>query len=86
MKRYNENNLPKHIVRHSPTGMAWGYGGSGPADLALSLLTEVIGEKEADKYYQDFKQECVSLFGGRWTITDEEITEWYKEKVNLYEI
>ena len=40
---FNKNNLPKHIVRHSPTGMTWGYGGSGPADLALSLLTAVVG-------------------------------------------
>jgi hypothetical protein len=29
-----------HEVRHSPTGLAWGYGGSGPSDLALSLLVD----------------------------------------------
>lgn len=27
-----------HRVRHSPTGMNWGYSGSGPADTARSLL------------------------------------------------
>jgi hypothetical protein len=26
-----------HIVVHSPTGIEWGYYGSGPADLAISL-------------------------------------------------
>jgi hypothetical protein len=33
-----------HKVKHSPTGMAWGYGGSGPADAARSLLIAVLGD------------------------------------------
>jgi len=32
----------RHVVRHSPTGMEWGYSGSGPADLALSILTDYL--------------------------------------------
>lgn len=28
-----------HFVQHSPTGFEWGYAGSGPADLALAILT-----------------------------------------------
>ncbi|HEY8414370.1 MAG TPA: DUF6166 domain-containing protein [Thermaerobacter sp.] len=32
----------QHVVRHSPTGMEWGYSGSGPADLALSILTDYL--------------------------------------------
>ena len=32
-----------HVAVHSPTGFQWGYGGSGPADLALSLLCHVLG-------------------------------------------
>jgi hypothetical protein len=32
-----------HLVHHSPTGMEFGYAGSGPADLALSLLTFHLG-------------------------------------------
>ena len=27
-----------HVGGHSPTGFRWGYGGSGPADLAASLV------------------------------------------------
>ena len=30
-------NVPRLVVHHSPDGWAWGYGGSGPADLALNL-------------------------------------------------
>lgn len=32
-----------HQIKHSPTGMAWGYTGSGPADLARSLLIHAFG-------------------------------------------
>ena len=31
-------NVPHLVVHHSPTGYEWGYGGSGPADLALNIL------------------------------------------------
>jgi len=34
-----ERALP-HVVVHSPGGFEMGYGGSGPADLALSILCE----------------------------------------------
>ena len=33
----------RHVVLHSPTGFGWGYGGSGPADLALSILCAELG-------------------------------------------
>jgi hypothetical protein len=35
----------RHVVKHSPTGYTWGYGGSGPADLALSLLVDAVGDE-----------------------------------------
>jgi hypothetical protein len=49
-------NVPHRIVRHSPTGFAWGYSGSGPADLALNALSCVIGQEAAEPLYQDFKE------------------------------
>jgi hypothetical protein len=36
-----------HVVKHSPTGMEWGYAGSGPADLARSILIDAIGPAAA---------------------------------------
>jgi hypothetical protein len=47
----------EHInIRHSPTGMEWGYGGSGPADLALNILLACgLQQAEVDTLYQDFK-------------------------------
>lgn len=45
-----------HLVRHSPDGFEWGYGGSGPADLARSIVGDLTGEEDphpAD--YQEVK-------------------------------
>lgn len=36
-------NLPgPRVVHHSPDGYEWGYGGSGPADLALNILAHCL--------------------------------------------
>ena len=42
---------------HSPDGFNWGYGGSGPAQLALAIMLEITG-KAAD--YQAFKWHVIS--------------------------
>jgi len=49
-----------HVARHSPTGIEWGYGGSGPADLARSVLLVLTDESTADALYQRFKHEVVA--------------------------
>ena len=49
-----------HAVRHSPSGPEWGYGGSGPADCARSVLLALVGEEEADAHYQAFKAEVIA--------------------------
>lgn len=37
---------PRHdLWRHSPTGFEWGFGGSGPAQLALALLADALVER-----------------------------------------
>jgi hypothetical protein len=55
-------NVPLRITRHSPNGFEWGYGGSGPADFALNILSVFIGQEAAEKngLYQDFKWEFVT--------------------------
>lgn len=37
-----------HVVVHSPTGMEWGYPGSGPADTALSILADYFDETPSE--------------------------------------
>jgi hypothetical protein len=40
------------VYNHSPDGFNWGYGGSGPAQLALAIMLELTGKPDG---YQDFK-------------------------------
>lgn len=51
---FGQRNLV-HIYRHSPDGFEWGFGGSGPADLALSILVDAVGPVMAEELYQAFK-------------------------------
>lgn len=43
------------LWNHSPTGFEFGYGGSGPAQLALALLADCCGDEVALNYHQQFK-------------------------------
>lgn len=66
---------------HSPTGLEWGYGGSGPAQLAYCLLRECgLTKPQANKLYQQFKADVVAQMnhGGGFEITKEQILEWVK--------
>lgn len=68
-----------HVDRHSPTGFAWGYGGSGPADLALSILADYLGDlRLAEDLYQSFKSDKVAKWpqDKPWRLTGQEIEEW----------
>ena len=40
------------VRNHSPTNPAWGYGGSGSAQLALAILLMVTDETTAERFYQ----------------------------------
>jgi hypothetical protein len=45
------------ICNHSPDGFNWGYGGSGPAQLALAIILELTGKSDG---YQDFKWNIIA--------------------------
>jgi hypothetical protein len=50
------------VWKHSPTGFAWGYGGSGPAQLALAILLRFVDAGTASRLHQQFKWDHVA----RW--------------------
>ena len=57
------------VRNHSPTGPAWGYGGSGPVQLALAILLAVTDEATAERFYQKFKWEVLApLEADRWAL------------------
>lgn len=50
----------QQVRNHSPDGFNWGYGGSGPAQLALALMLAAgLSAEEAQQVYQDFKWEYI---------------------------
>jgi hypothetical protein len=57
------------LVRHSPTGFAWGYGGSGPAQLALALAAFVASDEVALRAYHEVKWQLVAALPWRWEIS-----------------
>jgi hypothetical protein len=75
------------LRNHSPDGAEWGYGGSGPAQLALALLTDATGDDElAQRHYQRFKREVVAGFErDRFLITQAEIRCWIASLLGDYD-
>ena len=68
-----------HIKNHSPTGFCWGYGGSGPAQLALALLCDATGDvKLAERYYMRFKDLVIAALNmdADFRLSAIEIDEW----------
>lgn len=72
------------LVRHSPTGFAWGYAGSGPAQLALAILLDHTKDEELSlTYYQLFKESFVVHFGDTWQI-DVATIDLFLQETNVY--
>lgn len=65
-------------VNHSPTGFAWNYGGSGPAQLAYAILRDYTGSaKAAQRLYQAFKRDVIAcLDRGAWTLDGDQVAAW----------
>ena len=53
-----------HLMRHSPDGFEYGYGGSGPSDLARSIVGDVYGTDHPNQRgYMALKMEWVATLG-----------------------
>lgn len=71
----------QRVWNHSPCGFSWGFGGSGPAQLALGLLMDAVGTDEARRCYQAFKWDVVAAWpqDGPWEISEAGIRRWAEE-------
>lgn len=66
------------LANHSPTGFAWGYGGSGPAQLALAILADALGsgrEGDALAFHHAFKWSRIAHIphDSGWVVTSDEV-------------
>ena len=68
------------LCNHSPTGFAWGYLGSGPAQLALAILAEVSNDDQtALDLHQAFKEQVIAgKPSATWSISEEYVRGWLK--------
>lgn len=76
--------LAHEYVLHSPTGLEFGYGGSGPADTALNILSLVVSPREAWRLHQDFKFEHIATIpreGGRLAMAT--VREWIAARYDV---
>jgi len=73
-------NIPQSLVYHSPTGFEWGYGGSGPAELALNILNLYVKPPEAFRLHQQFKEKfIVGMPNDGGVLKADKVREWIKE-------
>lgn len=67
------------LRNHSLSGFAWGYGGSGPAQLALAILLRFTTKEIALSFYQQFKWMVISaLPKGDFELPCHAVKNWLK--------
>lgn len=69
----------KHVGSHSPDGFNWGYEGSGPADLAHSILAHHLAVPHvAPVLYQSFKRDVIARLDqdSGFVLGDAMVSEW----------
>ena len=71
------------LANHSPTGFAWGYAGSGPAQLALALLIAFgCTPGEALRLHQRFKRDLIAGLAPHrnFTMPAARVTTWLAQE------
>jgi hypothetical protein len=62
------------LKRLSPTGFEWTYEGAGPAQLALALLADYLGDdRRALALYEPFMRAIVADLDNSWELTSADI-------------
>lgn len=79
-------NYSQQIINHSPDGFNWGYGGSGPAQLALAILLHLTSNiKWAAQHHQEFKfQFIATLPQSDFVINGQAMVEWIVARDQSY--
>jgi hypothetical protein len=70
------------LVEEGAKGFNWGYGGTGPANLALCIVKDFFG-KEAPQvqFYHDLKWNVIAGLkqGQSFQITSEDLNKWWED-------
>lgn len=73
------------VAAHSASGFQWGYGGSGPAQLALAILCDLATDVQAFRHHQAFKFYVIARLpqGEPWTLEAAQAEAWLDWLVKL---
>jgi hypothetical protein len=72
--------VSQKIFNHSPDGFAWGYGGSGPAQLALAILLAVgIPARVAVAQHHRFKAKFVQHLERASFVLEVDVVDWSRK-------
>ena len=68
------------LWNHSPDAFEWGYGGSGPAQLALAILADFLeDDQRASELHQEFKRAVIAALPRQgWTLSSDAIEKVLK--------
>ena len=73
--------ISQKLRNHSRDGFAWGYGGSGPAQLALAILERMTSNRDvALRWYQDFKWAVIATLPENNFDLSIDIQAWISEQ------
>ena len=65
------------VRKHSPTGVEWGYAGSGPAQLALAILLTLTDRKTAEARYHAFNDQFIApIRSPEWRLPIQNVHAW----------
>jgi hypothetical protein len=71
----------QEVWNHSPDGFEWGYGGSGPAQLALAILLEAgLTPERAQHYALRFKWDHVARWKGESDSVEVDVMAWLEKQ------
>ncbi len=69
------------VYNHSPNGFNFGYGGSGPAQLALAILLKFTSKNNALNLHQKFKWDIIAKLPQDDFDIRIDISKWIEENL-----
>lgn len=66
----------RDIIDLSDDGFEWSFEGDAPAQLALAILADHLGDAaKAKRLYQPFMREIVANFANEWKMTSDDVAQ-----------
>jgi hypothetical protein len=67
------------LKKLSPAGFEWTYEGAGPAQLAIALLADHLGDdQKALQHHEAFMREVIAELDNAWRLTSADIDDALK--------